>query len=140
MKEFLSRAAVLPIIVIVFSFGTSLIQPYHTATPRTLSAKDKSAINDIFKTIGVRNFRMEFGLNEAYGSYLLPDPVVKALRSGSHIDSDILVTDDLYKSYQPQLSFWYYLDRSRSEGLEGIFGKANAARLNAIINKYTGGQ
>ena len=136
--------------VIIFSVGaisfipprqkTFYVQPDHATTPRTISAKDKAAINDIFKTIGVRNFRMEFENNEAYGAYKLQDVVVKFLRSGSYIDADILVTEDLYKSYQPQLAFWFYINRNRSEGFEGIFGKSNAARLEAIIKKYSGGQ
>ena len=83
---------------------------------------------------------MEFENNEAYGAYKLQDVVVKFLRSGSYIDADILVTEDLYKSYQPQLAFWFYINRNRSEGFEGIFGKSNAARLEAIIKKYSGGQ
>lgn len=131
MKKYLLQATVLLLMIIAVSFSKSA-----APTPRTIAAKDKTTIKEIFKTIGVRNFRMEFGNNESYGSYVLNDQVIKAFRSGSYIDTDLLATGDLYKSYQPGLAFWYYINRSSSEGFEGIFGKANAARLNAVINKY----
>ncbi|HEX6846206.1 MAG TPA: hypothetical protein VF144_04475 [Chitinophagaceae bacterium] len=140
MKRYLYTIAFLSIALILFSFGTLSINPDELIPPKTLTTKDKAAIRDIFKTIGERNFRLEFGTNEAYGSFVLQDAVVKALRSGTHIDIDILATSHFYKSYQPELAFWFYINRDRSEGLEGIFGKSNAAKLQAIIKKYSAGQ
>lgn len=140
MKRYLCTVAFLSTALILFSFGTLSKGPNHLIAPKTLTAKDKAAIHEIFKTIGDRNFRLEFGTNEAHGSFVLQDAVVKALRAGTHIDIDILATSDFYKSYQPELAFWFYINRNRSEGLEGIFGKSNAAKFQAILKKYSAGQ
>jgi hypothetical protein len=107
-------------------------------SPKVISAKDKADINELFKTsIGIRYYRMEFDNRDAYGAFELSDPIVNALRKGYQLDHD-LVAGQTYKSYQPNLAFWYFINKAGS--LEGVLGKANAARFNAILNKYTGGK
>ena len=136
----MKRRFMLPalLIILLFSLSASVSAPDEKAEKpaKNLTAKDKDVIKEIFKTIGITQYRMGFENNETYGSYQLHAEVVKALKTGSSIDADF-ATGDLYKSYQPDLAFWYYIDKSSSEGLEGVFGKAKTARLNAIINKYT---
>ena len=111
-------------------------------TKSVISANDKAAINNIFrKNLDASQYRMEFGNNEAYGLYTLPNPFLEALRRGSHIDIDIVATSDLYKSYQPRWAFWFCIKRmSSSVTLERLLGKADAEKFQAIVKKYSGGQ
>lgn len=137
-KQFMLPAL---LIIILFSMSASVSAPGEKTekSAKTLTAKDKDVIKEIFKTIGANQYHMGFEKNEAYGVYQLPAGLLNALRTGSRIDADD-VTGGLYKTYQPDLAFWYYINWKSSAGLESVFGKANAARLQAIINKYNGGK
>lgn len=104
-------------------------------TPKVISAKDKADINELFKTgVGIRYYRMEFADREVFGAFQLNETIANALRKGYQLDHD-MVSGQVYKSYQPQLAFWYFINKTGS--LESVLGKANAARFQAIINKYT---
>ena len=141
MKSFLSKAVFLLFIVVAFSFSTSSIQPDHatrTATPKILTAKEKSVIIEVFKNIDEEDYRMEFNNKELYGKRVLPDAYIQALRTGNLLED--IGTSNLFQTLQPKAGFWFFTNKDKSLGLEGVFEKTNAARLQAIINKYSGGK
>ena len=141
MKRILSKASFLSFIIVAFSFGTSSVQPGHsisTATPKTLTAKDKSVIIEIFKSIDEEDYRMEFNNKELYGKKVLPDGYIQALRTGNLLED--IGDSYLFQTLQPQAGFWYYINKSKDLGLEKIFGKDNAARFQGIIKKYSAGK
>jgi hypothetical protein len=106
-------------------------------SPKVISTKDKADINEIFRSsVGLRNYRMEFGNGETFGAFELNSTIAYKLRKGYQLDLDDF-SGQLYKTYQPKLAFWYFVNKSGTEGVEAVLGKANAARLQAVINKYT---
>ena len=138
MKRFLLQAAILPVIIIAHSFCSLSAQPEQTTTTttaKTLTQKDKEVIIEIFKTIDVKLYHFSFSQSETYGKGVLPIPFPASLRNGGQPT----LSGHIVKSYYPTVNFWYVVAEPAkpAEGLEGIFGKANAARLNAVINKYT---
>lgn len=104
---------------------------------KILSAKDKATIIEIFKTIESFLYRIEFDKEESYGSKFIGSST-ENLRIGKQVP----VSNAISETYYPTFNFWFVVMKpaSPAEGLEGIFGKQNAARLQAIINKYAGGQ
>lgn len=137
MKKYSFQAAILSVIMLAFSFGNSSAQPEQTttATAKILTKKDKDVIVEVFKTIDIHSYRFSFGESELYGKGVLPIQFPASLRNGGQPT----LSGHLVKSYYPTVNFWYVVAEPAKpdEGLERIFGKANAARLNAVINKYT---
>lgn len=141
MKSYLSKTAFLLFIIVAFSFGTSPIQPDHATTitaPKILTAKDKAVVIEIFKNIHEEDYRMEFSNKELYGKRELPDSYIHALRTGNLLED--ISNNYLFQTLQPKAGFWFFIQKDKNLKLEGVFGKANAARLQAVINKYTGGK
>lgn len=118
--------------IISFSFCIAFAQP-----PKMLTAKDKEVIIEIFKTIDDKSYRFSFGDQETYGNKYLPKLMPASLQKGSHPT----LSGHIVKTYYPTMNFWFVVTKPKppAEGLEGIFGKANAARLEALIKKYTAG-
>lgn len=142
MKKYFLQAAILPGIIIGFSAGISLPLQDHNVTittPKSLTAKDKAVIVQIFnEMIFEDEYRMEFDNKEVYGKKELPDGYVNALRTGKITDD--LPSTWLYQTLQPKAGFWFFTNKPKALGMDNVFGKANAAKLQAIINKYSGGK
>lgn len=139
MKNYLSKTTFLLFIIVALSFGTSSIQPDHATTittPKSLTAKDKAVIVEVFKTIREEDYRIKFNNKELYGKRELPDGYISALRTGKLLDD--VTNSYLAQSLQPNAGFWFFINKDSSLKLEDVFGKSNAARLQAVINKYTG--
>ena len=105
---------------------------------KELSAKDKEVVIGIFKALNEDQYRFEFSKDETYGAKVLPKALWYSLRSVK----EATFSGSIVQNYYPAVNFWFVVNNPKppAEGLEGLFGKANAARLQAIINKYTGGQ
>lgn len=102
---------------------------------KPLTAKDKEAVIEIFKTINERLYSFEVG-GVSYGKKDFSPSAKKALQLGKQ---NVLVANSIVANYVPKTDFWYVISKSAAPAntLEGILGKANTARLNALINKYT---
>ena len=131
---------------ILFGFLTILLVSLSASSPvneknensaKELSAKDKEVIIEIFKTLSEDQYRFEFSENENYGAKVLPKAMWYSLRSGKKGS----LSGSIVQNYYPAINFWFVVNNPKppGEGLEGVFGKANAARLQAVINKYTSG-
>jgi hypothetical protein len=137
MKSFLSiiLSSCLLVILVIGSAQTAATNSTIDRSPKVISAKDKADINELFKnSVGIRYYRMEFANGETFGAFDLNATITYKLRKGYQLDIDDLV-GGLYKTYQPQLAFWYFVNKSGS--LEVVLGKASAAKFEAIMNKYT---
>lgn len=98
-------------------------------------AKDKETIKGIFETIDKSKYRIELGKGQIYGERQLSDAAMNTLRQGKVPVPAI--ANSLAATYIPATHFWYVITKSKPEDdLESILGTANAARLEAIINKY----
>jgi len=142
MKKYLFQAAILPIIIFGLPGGITspTTDPATTiTTPKSITAKDKAVILEIFnKMIFEDEYRMEFDNKEVYGKKELNDSWINMLRTGN-IGAKFPTTF-LYKTLQPKTGFWFFTSKQKALGMDNVFGKADAARLQAIINKYSGGQ
>ena len=142
MKKYFFQAALLPFIILGLS--TSISSPTadpaaSITTPKSLTAKDKAVILEIFgNMIFEDEYRMEFDNKEVYGKIELPDSYINSLRTGNL--SDNLPSTLIYQTLQPKAGFWYYINKQKKLGLENIFGKDNNARFQAIIKKYSAGK
>jgi len=104
---------------------------------KTLSSKDKQAIIDIFKEVS-RSYYLEFSKTEYYGQqglvpYSLKDAIRKNKSSGEN--------GFLFFRTHVEIGMWYAVMKKNGETgltLEDVFGKTNASRLQAIMNKYSG--
>lgn len=123
--------------IISFVLSLSVQAQEEKKVIKEISAKDKATIIDIFKTIESPLYRIEFNSNETYGSKFIGSST-DYLRVGKYIG----FLNAIVETYYPAMNFWFVVMKPTppAEGLEGIFGKQNAAKLKAVINKYTGGQ
>ena len=108
--------------------------------PKTISAADKAVVIDIFRTLDQQYYYLEFEKGtEVYGTKtLVSADNLESIRKGLiPSGSDHLIIG----SYYHQMGTVFIIGKTRSGiSLEAVLGKANATRLQAIINKYTGGQ
>src|SRR5688572_20950604 len=108
--------------------------------PKSISAADKTVIIDIFKTLDQQYYYLEFEKGtEVYGTKTLvsADNLELIRKEQVPLGSDHLIIG----SYYYQAGFVFIIGKTRSGiSLETVLGKTNATRLEAIINKYTGGQ
>lgn|GEM_PF-2846767 len=117
---------------------------------REISAADKAVILDMFKkSLKTNQYYLEFNYGkpsfEKYGSLDVTPAGLSQMRQNITplVDYDNLDAMTFFKSY-PEMSFLYAMRGTTYNGaetytLEKFLGKANAARVEAIINKYTGG-
>lgn len=107
--------------------------------PKTISAADKAVVIDIFRTLDQQYYYLEFEKGtEVYGTKtLVSADNLESIRKGLiPSGSDHLIIE----SYYNQIGMVFIIGKTKSGiSLETILGKTNAARLQAIINKYTGG-
>jgi hypothetical protein len=105
---------------------------------KEVSAKDKEVIVEIFKTLYEEQYRFEFSKEESYGKKPVGKMSPASLRNGGQVT----ISNSIVKTYYPTMNFWFAVNNPKppAEGLSGVFGKANAARLEAIVNKYTAGK
>lgn len=126
--------------IILFSLSASVLAQGEKAEKpaKTLSSNDKEVIIEIFKTIDASLYRFQFSKDESFGTKLVSPLSASDLRKGKKIN----FPNSISETYFPIMNFWFAVDKPTfpTEGLEGIFGKANVARLQAVINKYTGGK
>lgn len=108
------------------------------AATKEVSSKDKEVIIEVFKTLYESQYRFEFSKDEGYGKKPVGKMSPGSLRNGNQVT----ISNSIVKTYFPTMNFWFAVNNPQppAEGLAGAFGKANAARLQAIVNKYTGGQ
>jgi len=107
-----------------------------SAQSKTLSTKDKQVIIDIFKELS-QSYYLEFNYTENYGSksllpHSLKDAVIKNQSSGQ--------SGPYFFRTHIEMGLWYavLIASGKPSTLEDNFGKTNASRLQAIINKYGG--
>ena len=138
MKKRFMLPALLIIILCSFSASSLVRDEKNERSGKELSAKDKEVIIGIFKTLSEDQYRFEFSKDENYGMKVLPKAMWYSLRSGNKET----FAGSIVQNYYPAINFWYVINNPKSpgQGIEDVFGKANAARLQAIINKYSGGQ
>ena len=137
MKKQFMLSGFLAIILFSFSAFSLVRNAKNESSAKELSAKDKEVIIGIFKTLNEDQYRFEFNKDENYGTKVLPKAMWYSLRSGNKGT----LSGSIVQNYYPAINFWFVVNNPKppAEGLEGLFGKANAVRLQAIINKYTGG-
>src|SRR5688572_6047477 len=108
--------------------------------PKSISATDKAVVNDIFRTLDQQYYYLEFEKGtEVYGTKtLVSADNLESIRKGQiPSGSDHLIIGSHYY----QAGFVFIIGKTRSGiSLETVLGKTNATKLEAIINKYTGGQ
>lgn len=102
---------------------------------KVLIAKDKTAIIEIFRTLAPANYRLWIG-SESKGTLAVPSVVWVLVKPGEYSAS----ARTMFGGYYSNIGLLYAVSGSPDKGFEGIFGKTNAAKLQAIINKYTAGQ
>lgn len=108
--------------------------------PKTTSAADKAVIIDIFRSLDPQYYYLECEKGtEVYGTRtLVSADILESIRKEIiPAGSDHLIIG----SYYYQMGMVFIIGKTKSGiSLETILGKTNATRLQAIINKYTGGQ
>jgi hypothetical protein len=102
---------------------------------KPMTSKDKEVIVEIFKSADETRYRLEFSPGEIYGKKSVSVSDWGKLRSGI----DVPIVQSIAATYIPKTNFWYVFTRAKksSDQLETLLGKSNAAKLNALINKYT---
>jgi hypothetical protein len=120
----------------------SLAQPTAVELPddagkptKQITAKDKTAIFEIFKTLDPTRYRIYIG-SEGMGTLAVPAPAWVLVKPGEYSIS----TKTMLGGYYASVGLFYAVTRPPGKGLEEVFGKTNAARFGALINKYTAGQ
>jgi len=107
---------------------------------KSISAADKTVVIDIFRTLDQQYYYLEFEKGtEVYGTKtLVSTDNLESIRKGLiPSGSDHLIIG----SYYYQMGMVFIIGKTRSGiSLETALGNTNATRLQAIINKYTGGQ
>ena len=108
--------------------------------PKSISAADKAVVIDIFRSLDAQYYYLEFERgNEVYGTKtLVSADNLESIRKGLiPSGSDHLIIG----SYYYQMGMVFIIGKTKSGiSLETILGKTNATRVQAIVNKYTGGQ
>lgn len=110
-----------------------------TKPVKTLSAKDKAEVIEIFQSLDANLYRLQFnGFKQTYGQLDVPGPMRSQLLLGAEFPS--ISEPWIIGSYYTSIGFYFVVRKPAppAEGLEGALGKANAARLEAIVTKYTG--
>jgi len=102
---------------------------------KVITAKDKTAILEIFRTLDPANYRLWIG-SEGMGTLAVPAVVWVLVKPGEYAAS----SRTIFGAFYANIGFYYALSGSKDKGLKGVFGKANASKLQAIINKYSAGQ
>lgn len=133
MKKYLLLVTLSVAFISAFSYFS-----YGQGTKKTISEKDKATILEIFRTIEPNLYRVGFSISDKYGSKFIGRlNKLEKLVSGQ----DIVIEDAIVETYFPTVNLWFIVTKpvSPAEGLEGVFGKQNASKLNSLLNKYTGG-
>jgi hypothetical protein len=106
---------------------------------KTISPADKAVIIDIFRSLDPQYFYLECERgSEVYGTKTLvsADNLESIRKEIIPAGSDHLIIGPYYY----QMGIVFIIGKTRSgTSLETILGKTNATKLQAIINKYTGG-
>src|SRR5688572_25686771 len=141
MKKILATSL---LTIICFSLATNLFaqggKKRKGEPPKSISATDKAVVIDIFRTLDQQYYYLEFEKGtEVYGTKtLVSADNLESIRKGLiPSGSDHLIIG----SYYYQMGMVFIIGKTRSGiSLETALGNTNATRLQAIINKYTGGQ
>ncbi len=145
MKKIVTMLGLLTVIFISLSFSSAAQNskkrkgPSGEVTSKLLAA-DKAVVIDIFfKSLDLQHYYLEFtqGQNkEVYGTLSISGDDLAAIKRGS---APTDATKLIYGWYW-QMGLLYVIGKTRTGvDLETVLGKENAARLQAIITKYTGG-
>ncbi len=130
MKKLLTISTLL----VLFSFLSAAQNPESIEKPiKLLSAADKAVIIEIFKTLDPKDYYLEFKNKEVYGLKKMQPSALFAIKT------DQLHTASAIIKWYKEISLLFVIAQPSTVDLKTIFGKANAARLQAIITKYTGG-
>jgi len=108
------------------------------APTRVISDADKAVVIDIFRSIDPSVYYLEFKRgSEVFGSTTI---VTQEQLIDIREQRPVIGTKNyLIGSYYYGMSMVYIIKTREGVRLEDIFGKTHAAKLEAIINKYTGG-
>ena len=144
MKKIVTMLGLLTVIFIAISFSSEAQNskkrkgPSGEVTSKLLAA-DKAVVIDIFKSLDPQHYYLEFtqGQNkEVYGTLSISGDDLAAIKRGS---APTDATHLIYGWYW-QMGLLYVIGKTRTGvDLETLLGKENAAKLQAIITKYTGG-
>jgi len=102
-----------------------------------LIAADRAVIIDIFKSLDPQHYHLEFAPGkEVYGTLAISSDDLAAIRRGSSPTD----ANNLIYSWYYEIPLLYIIGKTRTGiDLETVLGKDNAARLKAVVTKYTGG-
>ena len=110
---------------------------------KLISDADRTAIVEIFKTLEAGDYYMEFAVPKpavVYGSKKVDWTDLQLLKDNHP------TLPSLWHAYRylPEIGLTFLIKIGAKSQLKltlpEIFGSGNAARLEAVINKYTGGQ
>jgi hypothetical protein len=102
-------------------------------TYQTVSARDKTAIIEIFKTL-TSPYYLEFDKGgEVYGSKQISKSDLALLRDGKSTSENKNVIIYLYEN----ISLLFVINKTKTAtDLVGLLGKVNADKLKTILDKY----
>lgn len=123
--------------LMLFSLSASLLaQGKKKEEPtKELSAKDKAAFIEIFKSLPAQQYYLSFNTGgENYGTLVVPVVDVVRIRTGmAPVEPDKYI----YK-WVGSIGLTYVILPTRSgSNLESVLGTANAAKVEALVKKYT---